>query len=62
MTEKIEKLAKEGTEKAALECGKLLATEIVENTDDKTGLVPELLKKHQEGGMLQMSPSDLKIW
>lgn len=62
VTEKIEKLAKEGTEKAALECGKLLATEIVENTDDKTGLVPELLKKHQEGGMLQMSPSDLKIW
>ena len=31
---------------------KLLAIEIVENTDDKTGLVPELLKKNQLGGTI----------
>lgn len=50
VTDQIEALRKEGSDKAAIECGKLLAKEIVENTDDKTGLVPELLKKHQLGG------------
>ena len=52
VTDKIEELMKDGSDKAAIECGKLLATEIVENTDDKTGLVPELLKKNQLGGEL----------
>lgn len=50
VTNQIEALRKDGSDKAAMECGKLLAKEIVENTDDKTGLVPELLKKHQLGG------------
>lgn len=50
VTDQIEALRKDGSDKAAIECGKLLAKEIVENTDDKTGLVPELLKKHQLGG------------
>jgi len=45
VTDKIEQLAKEGTDDAAIECGKLLAKEIVENTDDKTGLVPTLFEK-----------------
>ena len=52
VTNKIEELMKDGSDKAAIECGKLLATEIVENTDDKTGLVPELLKKNQLGGTI----------
>ena len=52
VTDKIEELMKDGSDKAAIECGKLLATEIVENTDDKTGLVPELLKKNQLGGTI----------
>lgn len=52
VTDKIEELMKDDSDKAAIECGKLLATEIVENTDDKTGLVPELLKKNQLGGTI----------
>ena len=52
VTNKIEELMKDGSDKAAIECGKLLAIEIVENTDDKTGLVPELLKKNQLGGTI----------
>lgn len=52
VTDKIEELMKDGSDKAAIECGKLLSTEIVENTDDKTGLVPELLRKNQLGGEL----------
>lgn len=52
VTDKIEELMKDGSDKAAIECGKLLAIEIVENTDDKTGLVPELLKKNQLGGTI----------
>lgn len=55
VTDKIEQLAKEGTDDAAIECGKLLAKEIVENTDDKTGLVPTLFEKKQDGGIVNPS-------
>lgn len=58
VTDKIEQLAKEGTDKAAIECGKLLAYEIIENTDDKTGLALEVIKKHQGGGKIDTSALD----
>ena len=43
VTEKLEKLAKEGTDEAALEAGKLLTEEILHNTHDNTGLIKETI-------------------
>lgn len=42
VTEKLEKLAKEGTEEAAIEAGKLLVQEILHNTHDNTGLLKDI--------------------
>ena len=42
VTKKIEELAKDGSEEAAIEAGKLLVEEILENTDDRTGLLKEI--------------------
>lgn len=42
LTEKLEKLAKEGTEEAAIEAGKLLVKELLHNTVDNTGLLKEV--------------------
>lgn len=53
VTNKIEELCKDGSDKAAIECGKLLVEEIINNTDDKSGLVPKLLSKKQVGGIIQ---------
>ena len=39
VTKKLEELAKSGTEEDALEAGKLLVKEILENTDDRTNLI-----------------------
>lgn len=39
LTEKLEELWKDGSEEAMIEAGKLLAEEIINNTDDKTGEV-----------------------
>lgn len=39
LTEKLEALWKDGSEEAMIEAGKLLAEEIINNTDDKTGEV-----------------------
>ena len=50
VTDQIEKLAKEGTDKAAIKCGELLTHEIIENTDDKTGLALQIINKFQNGG------------
>ena len=36
VTQKIEELMKDGSDKAAIEAGKLLVREIIKNTDDKT--------------------------
>lgn len=55
VTDKIEELMKDGSDKAAIECGKLLAYEIIENTDDKTGLAAELMKKLEIGGIIDTS-------
>ena len=42
VTEKLEKLAKDGSDEAAIEAGKILAREIIENTQDNTGLISEV--------------------
>lgn len=48
VTKKLEELYKEGTDKAAIEAGKLLVKEILFNTDDRTGLI----SKCEKGGKL----------
>ena len=50
VTDKIEKLADDGSEEAAIECGKLLTKEILENTDDRTGLI----QANKKGGILKV--------
>ena len=62
VTSKLEELMKDGSDKAAIEAGKLLVEEIFNNTDDRTGLIAEvtgeepvpeeeeLLSKMQKGG------------
>lgn len=41
LTDKIEELMKDGSDEAMIECGKLLVTEILENTQDNTGQITE---------------------
>lgn len=41
-TKKLEELMSKGDDKAAIEAGKLLAKEIMENTDDRTGLIKQV--------------------
>jgi hypothetical protein len=62
VTTKLEELMKDGSDKAAIEAGKLLVEEIFNNTEDRTGLIAsivgeeptteeeELLAKMQKGG------------
>ena len=63
VTTKLEELMKDGSDRAALEAGKLLVEEIFHNTEDRTGLIAsiigeepevseeeELLAKMQKGG------------
>ena len=42
VTSELERLFKDGSDEAAIEAGKLLAKEIIENTDDRTGLIEEV--------------------
>lgn len=42
LTLKLEKLWREGTDEAAIDAGKLLVKEILENTEDNTGLIDEI--------------------
>ena len=64
VTQKLEELMKDGSDKAAIEAGKLLVEEIFENTDDRTGLIAsiigeepteeeELLSKMEGGGKFE---------
>jgi hypothetical protein len=48
VTKKLEELYKDGSDKAAIEAGKLLVKEILFNTDDRTGLIA----KCEKGGKL----------
>lgn len=43
VTDQLEKLYKIGTDKAAIEAGKLLTIQIIENTQDNTGLMKEVV-------------------
>jgi hypothetical protein len=42
VTKKLEELSKDGSAESALEAGKLLVKEILENTEDRTGLIKEI--------------------
>ena len=64
VTNKLEELRKDGSDKAALEAGKLLVDEIFHNTDDRTGLIQEVIgtdeaKKgiFKEGGIIAERPN-----
>jgi hypothetical protein len=48
VTKKLEELAKDASDEAAIEAGKLLAQEIIENTDDRTGLIEEVTGTTEE--------------
>ena len=50
VTDKLEELAKDGSNKAAEEAGRLLVEEIFENTDDRTGLIEEVTGKTEQFG------------
>lgn len=50
VTDRIEALAKDGSDEAAIECGKLLTKEIIENTKDNSNLIP---KSFRSGGILK---------
>ena len=45
VTNKLEEFFRNSSDKTAIECGKLLATEIVENTEDRTGLIKGMLSQ-----------------
>lgn len=68
VTDKLEKLAKDGSDEAAIEAGKLLVEEILNNTDDRTGLIDtieiakngtKLTPKLQSGNIITPSQSHL---
>ena len=42
VTQKLEELCKDGSDEAAIEAGKILVKEILENTVDNTGLINEI--------------------
>ena len=63
VTNKLEELRKDGSDKAALEAGKLLVDEIFNNTDDRTGLIQEVIGTDEankpvfkEGGIIAEMP------
>ena len=63
VTDKLEQLAKDGSEQAAIDAGKLLVKEIFENTDDKTGLIEEvtgITKEQRELNNHEIFPVDKK--
>ena len=63
VTNKLEALRKDGSDRAALEAGKLLVDEIFNNTDDRTGLIAEVTGETEakkpvfkEGGIIAEMP------
>lgn len=50
VTNEIEKLMNDGSDNAAIECGKMLVKEIFENTDDRTGLIETLEEPKEDQG------------
>lgn len=47
-TKRLEELLKDGSEEAMIEAGKLLATEIMENTQDNTGQITEEVENGEQ--------------
>lgn len=47
-TKRLEELLKDGSEEAMIEAGKLLATEIMENTKDNTGQITEEVENGEQ--------------
>jgi len=43
VTQKLERLKNDGSDEAAIKAGKLLVDEIFHNTDDRTGLIAEVI-------------------
>lgn len=71
VTSKLEQLMNDGSDKAAIEAGKLLVKEIFENTDDRTGLIAAIvgeeptpdeedLTKFEEGGTVEIAKEGTK--
>ena len=67
VTDKLEELAKDGSDEAAIEAGKLLTEEILHNTDDRTGLIDtieiakngtKLIPKAESG--ISITPYDIQ--
>ena len=63
ITQKLERLKNDGSDEAAIKAGRLLVDEIFHNTDDRTGLIAEVIGKDQakkpvfkEGGILAEQP------
>lgn len=56
VTQKLERLKNDGSDEAAIKAGKLLVDEIFHNTDDRTGLIAEVIGQNttvlKEGGVL----------
>lgn len=60
VTQKLERLKNDGSDEAAIKAGKLLVDEIFHNTDDRTGLIQEIISQQQaskgifkEGGIIK---------
>lgn len=71
VTSKLEELMNDGSDKAAIEAGKLLVKEIFENTDDRTGLIAAIVgeeptpdeedfAKFGEGGTVEIAKEGTK--
>ena len=61
VTTKLEALRKDGSDKAAIAAGKLLVDEIFNNTDDRTGLIADVIGKDEakkpvfkQGGIIEI--------
>lgn len=57
LTQRLEQLYKDGSDKAAIIAGKLLTKEILHNTEDRTGL----LEQFKQGGEIQIAQEGIKI-
>ena len=66
VTTKLEALRKDGSDKAAIKAGKLLVDEIFNNTDDRTGLIADVIGKEEaqkgvfkQGGILTVEEPEI---
>lgn len=57
LTQRLEQLYKDGSDKAAIIAGKLLTKEILHNTEDRT----RLLEQFKQGGEIQIAQKGIKI-